>query len=312
MKYVLAATAALGMSCAASALPRPPVTPVDMAVLKEHVRALEAGTEADQLRAVAAIKALGPRAFGATPALTAAFRDSSPRVRNEIADTLATYGPTAKAAIPLLVEAIRPPRPDSGTVYHLSMAIAALGDPGNRDMVRAYLGALYNGGRRAGCPVGDLIDRYPAGVTPAMTDYLADPIGIIRARAAQVLAHVARPPEPGKPSKLEGLPADVRRRVASALCTAIEDPDPRVRSWACGRSSLGHPGSSGRGAFRGGRCHPAPRAGRHPAVDRLPGRPGSERPRSANPRPGPGRKRVQRRARGWPATFQPGRPDRDP
>jgi HEAT repeat protein len=230
MKFVLAASAALAISCAAHALPRPPVTPVDMAVLKEHVRALEAGTEADQLRAVAAIKALGRSAFPAAPALTAAFRDSSPRVRNEIANTLATYGPAAKAAIPTLVEALRPPRPDSWTVYRLSMAIAALGDPGNREMVRAYLGGISEG-RKVSCPVGELIDRYPAAVTPAVTECLADPLAIIRARAAQTLAHASRPPEPGKPSKLDGVPADVRRQAAAALRIAIEDPDPTVRSW---------------------------------------------------------------------------------
>src|SRR5262245_719939 len=231
MKYVLVAAAALGISCAASALPRPPVTPVDMAALKEHVRALEAGTEADQLRAVAAIKAVGPSAYPATPALIAAFRDASPRVRNEIADTLATYGPTAKAAIPTLVEALRPPRPDSSTVYHLSMAIAALGEPGNREMVRAYLGAISEG-RKAGCPVSELIDRYPAAVTPAVIESLADSSAIIRGRAAQNLGYVARPPAPGKASKLDGLPADVRGQTRAALRIAIDDSEPGVRSWA--------------------------------------------------------------------------------
>jgi HEAT repeat protein len=233
MKVLYSALAALLLAPAALAWPRPPGAPTDVVpMLKEHVRALEVGTEDEQLRALAAIKAFGVKGLPATPALIAAFRDSSARVRVEIADVLATYGPDAKAAIPTLVESIRQANRNSWWVYRLSMAIAALGEPGNRDMVRAYLLAATEGGRKVGCPVGDLIARYPAAVTPVVIDLLADESRRIRSRAAQSLAYIARPLEKDKPSKFAGLPDDVRRRAMAALRVAIEDPEAGVRSWA--------------------------------------------------------------------------------
>src|SRR5262249_12030112 len=60
----------------------------------------------------------------------------------------------------------------------------------------------------------------------------ADSSAIIRGRAAQNLGYVARPPAPGKASKLDGLPADVRGQTRAALRIAIDDSEPGVRSWA--------------------------------------------------------------------------------
>lgn len=226
MKHVLAIAILSALS-----LPAFSQAPPDPA-LQHDLSRLATGTEAQQIEAVRAIKSYAPTVNSAIPALRTAFRECSFAVQVEIAAALAAYGPSAKEAIPDLVAAISQQNWDNRLLREVARAVAALGEPGQRELVRACLGD--EGGGRAKRVVGfpNHLLQYPAETAPVVAEFLSDPNRDIRARAANSLARLAHPGEGNKPSALSTAPPAVRSRAIAELRKSLEDLDGRVRAWS--------------------------------------------------------------------------------
>lgn len=228
MSRLVALATLIVAASAAQAFPRlPPPADVNERV-QAAIRAINADTDEQQVRAAVEIRKLAPWGDRALPFLIARLRDSSPNLTCAIADALAAYGPVAKDALPLLTELVRQPRMNSSIISSCSWAIAALGDPGNRDMIRVLLAKDYDGGRRAAPSASPIIMHYPTETLPVVADLLADPHRRVRARAAHHLFVFARA-QTGTTSLVESLPTTVRSTVAAQLRSAIDSPEPQVR-----------------------------------------------------------------------------------
>jgi hypothetical protein len=234
MKGTLLLAAWCVLAPAAFGHPRLPVTPPPSAErqLADQIRRLGAATEDERLQGVRGIKELGPAGLPAVAVLVRTFRDSSPRVQAAIAEVLGTYGPAAKEALPVLIDAIRQPQASSNVISETSRAIAALGEPRNPVMIRTCL-AHQNLGRRRFVPLTELMTRYPT-MLPAVADFLADPVVSVRSRAAQYVHRFLKQAEAEKQTRLSALTADDRRQVVARLQGAVGDREARVRSWAIG------------------------------------------------------------------------------
>ena len=229
MKSFVAVAVLTLLASSASAWPRlPKPSSADAAAkLKGHLARLASSVDEERADAVRAIKEMGPAGTPAIPSLRSAFQESSPRTRALIASLLATFGPAAKEALPDLLEAVRQPRIDINLLTELAQAIAALGDPGNRDMVRACL-AGQNLPRRQVVPLTDLMRQYPV-MVPVVADHLTDTRTSVRSRAAQYLFRFLSTRDASKPASLS---PEARERIRSRLLNAIEDPHHAVRSAA--------------------------------------------------------------------------------
>ena len=234
MRVLLLLTAPLIWMPNAFGHPRPPVAPPTSPdqKLADHLRQLGAPPEDERLQGVKGIKDLGPAGVASVPALVSAFPDLSPRVQTAVAELLATYGPAAKEALPVLIEVIRQPQASSTLVAATANAIAALGDPRNPDMVRACL-AHPNLPRRRVVPVTELMAKYPT-MLPVVADYLADPRSGVRNRAAQYVFRFLKQSEAEKRTRLAALTAEDRQRVVARLQSAVEVEQVPVRGWALG------------------------------------------------------------------------------
>ena len=206
--------------------------------LKDAIRLLNSGSDDEKLRAVRTIKELGPAGLPAVPALIEAVKEGPSAPRVEVVKLLATFGPAAKEAIPTLVVAIQEPRPDPAVFNEAMNAVAALGEPGNRDVVRACLSYEFHGraGRKVASTNPEYLGRHAAATTPVLAELLTDPERDNRYRAALSLAVLAAPAAGNKPSALAALPPGVRESTLKSLRVAIDDPDLRTRG--CAASAL--------------------------------------------------------------------------
>lgn len=232
MKSFFAMAVLAVLASSASAWPRLP-TPASAdaaAKLKGHLARLASPVDEERGDAVRAIKEMGPAGAPAIPALCTAFRESSQRTRAAIAALLATYGPSAREALPHLIEAVRGPVVDYRLLEAVAPAIAALGDPANPEMIRACLSAEDFNKRRS-IPLLQLMRKYPA-MLPTVADHLADPDIVVRHHAAHYLLRYFQYPEADKNAKLAAIPIAVRDRIVGQLRAAIRDPEVSVRSCA--------------------------------------------------------------------------------
>jgi HEAT repeat protein len=228
MRRIVALATLVIVASAAQAFPRlPPPADVNERI-QAAIRGLSSDTDEQQVKAVVEIRKLAHWGDRAIPFLIERLRDSSPNLTCAIADALAAYGPAAKDALPLLTELVRQPRMNASIISSCSWAIAALGDPGNRDMIRVLLAVDYDGGRRVGPRASPIIMHYPTETLPVVADLLADPHRRVRARAAYHLFTFARAPA-GKMSPVDLLPATVRSTVVAHLRSEIDSPEPQVR-----------------------------------------------------------------------------------
>jgi HEAT repeat protein len=225
MKYV----AALAVLAAVAA---PALADVPEQV-KAAIRQLKEGSDDEKVRAVRAIKAMGPDGAAAIPALTEALKDGLPIRRAEIAQVLATFGPAAKEAIPVLVATLHEPRVDHTLFTEAINAVAALGEPGNRDVVRLCLFQenYGRGGKFVSTSYPSFLIKHAAVVVPVVADLLADADHSIRYRAAVSMAQLVAPSD-GKPAPASALSQSARESAVAALQTALDDPSLSVRSWA--------------------------------------------------------------------------------
>jgi HEAT repeat protein len=200
--------------------------------LKTAIRQLQDGSDEEKAKAVKAIKAMGPSGAAAIPALTEALKDGLDARRVEIAQVLAGFGPVAREAIPALVAIIQEPRRDRAVFMFAANAVAALGEPANREVVRACLHSenYGRGGRRVVVEYPEYLFGHAAATVPVVAELLADPDATTRRRAAISMAHLAAPTD-GKPSPLNSLPGPTKDLVLAALRTAIDDPSLTTRYW---------------------------------------------------------------------------------
>jgi HEAT repeat protein len=214
----LAALVLLAAITPAAVADPPKVPPPELdPQVQEAVRVLREGTPAEQLRAVRTLKGLGPR---------------------------------AASVIPTLVTVAHQPRIDRDVFNEVVNAVAALGEPGNPDIIRLCLASEYYGGRRGrsgkasvAAPFTDYIARHAADTFPVVTDLLTDPDLVTRRRAAVTLALLSAPREGGKPSVFAGLPAAVGERTVRGLREALEQPDLPTRAWAAAALTDADPAS---------------------------------------------------------------------
>jgi HEAT repeat protein len=201
--------------------------------LKEAIRQLRDGSEDARDRAVRTIKEFGPTETAAVPALAEALKEGPPARRLEIAKLLASYGPAAKEAIPVLVATAHERSIPLDLFNAVIEAVAAAGEPGQPDIVRLnmFLESHGRGGRYVTVRNSDYIKRHAVHTVPAITDMLSDSNRQIRQRAAISLAHLATL-NGDQPSVMAGLPAATRERTAAALGATLDDPDSRTRVWA--------------------------------------------------------------------------------
>lgn len=201
--------------------------------VKTAIHQLQDGSDEEKAKAARAIKAMGPAGAAAIPALTEAFKDGPAVRRAEIAQVLAGFGPAAREAIPALVAAIQEPRRDHTLFAEAANAVAALGEPANRDVVRAclYSENYGRGGRRVVVECPEYLFRHAAATVPTIANLLADPDVGTRRRAAISMAHLAAPRD-GKPSAMAGLPRQTRDIATAAVRAGLDDPDLATRSWA--------------------------------------------------------------------------------
>ena len=109
-------------------------------LVRKNIDILRNGTPEERIEAAKALLPLGPNAALAVQALISTFEEyPAPSVGEPIAQTLAAIGPAAKSALPALIEIVRIPTANHSLLQNVAKAIAALGDPGNKVMVRAGL-----------------------------------------------------------------------------------------------------------------------------------------------------------------------------
>src|SRR5262245_57046295 len=198
--------------------------------LADYLRRLGAPTEDERLQAVRGIKDLGPAGAASVPALVSAIPNLSPRVQTAVAELLATYGPAAKEALPVLLEVVRQPQTSANLLAAAANAIAALGEPRNPEMIRTCL-VHQNLPRRRVVPVPDLMSKYPT-MLPVVADCLADPHPGVRHRAAQYVCRFLNQSETVKKTRLAALTADDRQLVIARLRSAVEVERVPVRGLA--------------------------------------------------------------------------------
>jgi HEAT repeat protein len=222
----LAAVAVLASAAFAQTSPDPRVAPA--------VHLLRDGSDEEQTRAVRLLKELGPASAPALPALTEALKEGPPARRTEIVKLLASHGPAAREAIPALVALAHEPRVDHTLFMEAVNAVAALGDPGNRDVVRLCL--FHEGHGRGGKYIStsfpDYLARHANTTMPVMAELLTDPNRLTRQRAAISLASLFAPPAEGKTGVRPEVSPATRDGVLPAMRAALDDPDLRTRSWA--------------------------------------------------------------------------------
>lgn len=228
MRQVLPLVALLAVGSIAQAFPKLPAPEDAGKQVQAAIRGLNSDNAEEQLRAATDIRKLAPFGDRAIPTLIDKLRDAPPNLTSAIADALAAYGHAAKDALPLLTEIIRQPRAGTWVSISCSHAIAALGDPGNRDMLRIVLASDYNGGRRAAPDASPIVTYYPTEVLPVVADLLADPHRRVRARAAYHLFMFPRALA-GKSSPVDSLPSTVRSTVVASLRSVLDSPEPQVR-----------------------------------------------------------------------------------
>jgi HEAT repeat protein len=201
--------------------------------LDAALRQLRDGNDEEKATAVRTIKALGPAGAPAIPALAEAVKDGPPALRTEIARLLGGFGPAAREAIPALAAAVQEPRADRALFTAAADAVAALGEPGNPDVVRACLHdeSWGRGGKSVAVVYPEYLARHAPATVPTMAELLADADRRTRKRAAISLALLAAPTG-GKPAVLAGLSRPTRDVAATALRAALDDPDLGTRAWA--------------------------------------------------------------------------------
>ncbi|HVK12125.1 MAG TPA: HEAT repeat domain-containing protein [Gemmataceae bacterium] len=226
MKWLLPILAVVATAAPAAASPRPPD---DARVVRECEEMLRHGTAEEQLAALDRLKALGPRGTTAIPVLIQYLPGAPPAAQARAAEALAAFGPAARDAVPVLVGLLRQ-GPRAPLLDACLTTIPALGDPGNRELIRLGLGASAEGRRRSSS-VQPLLDRYPDAVAPVLIECLADPMPRVRMRAAQHLtrAAVARN---GKAAPFAAASAATRDRVVAALWREVGNPQEVIRECA--------------------------------------------------------------------------------
>jgi HEAT repeat protein len=202
--------------------------------IAEAVRLLRDGNDKEQDDAVKLLKELGPQSVPAIPALIEAIKDGPPARRIEIAKVLGSHGTAAKAAIPVLVAIVSEPRVDGNLFQEVVKTVAALGDPGNLEIVRRCMSyeSQGRGGRYVSNPAPAYLAQNLAATVPVVADFLTDLDAGTRQRAAISLALLVARPDKDKPSPITTLAPATRERTARALHAAIDDPDIRTRCWA--------------------------------------------------------------------------------
>jgi HEAT repeat protein len=201
--------------------------------LKTAIRTLTDGSDDEKAKSVRTIKELDLKGAFAVPALAEALKDGSPSVRVEVVKCLASYGPAAKEAIPALVTVVQEPRVDDMLFKEAVNAVAAVGDPGNPDVVRMCLYQEYHGrgGRSVSTSYHEYLERHRLAVIPVIAEMLTDPHRQTRKRAAISIAQLVTPSE-GKATPATPLPPDIRALTVATLRIAIDEPDASVRRWA--------------------------------------------------------------------------------
>lgn len=229
MKWLLSIAVVGGTALPLAAFPRP----ADSGrIVRECVESLQAGPDEARQRALDRLKALGPKGAAAIPALIRYLRLAPPRDQARTAEVLALYGPAARDAIPVLAHLLRQrPGPGPFLVDACVVAIPALGEPANPDLIRAALANSSEGRRRGGASLQPLLDQHPDAVAPALIEYLTDPSPRIQGRASQLLARSAIP-RGEQPAPLAAASAATRAHVVAAARGALASPFDAVRGSA--------------------------------------------------------------------------------
>jgi HEAT repeat protein len=177
----------------------------------------------DRHAAMNAIKQIGPPAKAAVPMLIAALKDK--RTRGMAVYALQGFGKEAAAAIPALVEALGDP--DGGVREYARRALHKIGQ-GDPDEVRKGLKHEKAWGRVLSARVvWHVATNHIWEALPVLTDALADKEERIACEAAILLGEV------GAWARYDGKPLlDKVRPVLPALVRTLDDPRPQVRASA--------------------------------------------------------------------------------